>query len=361
MFLLGSISYELSLAFCFLTVSVWISYCSSRNVSTVVWVSLSLLLTYFTHLMGFLFAVIAMGVYALFQESRWRKLVALAILSAPTLALMGSNLRQGGGAAAGHFVFADFTVWDKLRDLVFPIRLFTSRIIDLVVLAVLGLLVVLLVRAQQRIRIQPAWLAVCVALLLAYLIAPTTWGNGGYADCRVMPFLFLFMLPVFRFPRIPRYAVVMLAALAIFRVATVESLFVAQQPKLQQLTAAFEAIPRDAKVLQIGQPDVDRGLLVGRGPTFHVFYGVIGRGFLAPTLYHLPGVQPIRLTGGDYCPNVLCWVDNNPSDTDWNKIALSYDYLWIQKDWVVPSFPSRIADLVFSNQYVAVYRLKHRP
>jgi hypothetical protein len=81
---------------------------------------------------------------------------------------------------------------------------------------------------------------------------------------------------------------------------------------------------------------------------------------LAPTLYHLPGVQPIRLADGVYCPNVLCLPDDL-SDAEWKKIALSYDYLWVQKDWLVPSFPSDIADLVFSNEYVAVYRLNHQP
>ena len=360
MFLLGSISYEISLAFCLLTVGFWVSYCSSPKVSSAVWVLLGLLLTYFSHLIGILIAGLVMGVYALFSESRWKTMGVLAVLSAPTLAFMGYNLRQGG-AASGHFGFADLTAWDKFRNLVFPVRLFGAKAMDAVVLGVLAIVVILLFRAQQRIRIQPVWLAVCGALLLAYLIAPLTWGNGGYADCRVMPFLFFFMLPVFRFPRIPRYVLLMLAALVVFRVASVESLFIREQPKLQQLTAGFDAIPRDAKVFQMGIGDIRRGgLLEVRGPTFHLFYGVIRRGFLAPTLYHLPGVQPIRLADGVYCPNVLCLPDDL-SDAEWRKIALSYDYLWVQKDWLVPSFPSVIADLVFSNEYVAVYRLKHQP
>ena len=359
LFLLGSMSYELSIAFCLLTVSLWISYCSSRKVSAALWVVLALLLTYLTHLMGILTAGLVMGVYALFQQSRWKTLGVLAILSSPTLALMGYNLRDGGGAAAGRFVFADITAWDKFRNLVFPVRLFTSRILDVVVLALIATLLILLVRAQQRIIIRPVWVAACAPLLLIYLIAPPQWGNGGWADCRVMMFLFFFALPAFRFPRIPRYLLILLAAVVAIRVATVERLFIVQQPKVQQLTEAFEAIPRDAKVLQVGEVDVGEGLLAGRGSTYTMLYGVIQRGFLASQLYHNPGVQPIRLAANVYCRNVVC-SPGNPTDTEWRNIALSYDYLWVHKDWIAPPIPSRIADLAFSNEYVAVYRIKHQ-
>jgi hypothetical protein len=350
MFLLGSISYELGLAFYLLTVTFWLSYCSSRRISTALWVMLGLLLRYFSHLMGILLAGLVMGVYAMFQDSRWKTLGVLAVLSAPTLAVMGYNLRQDG-AAAGNLLYDTMTAWIKFRNLMFPVRLFGSKLADAVVLAMLVILFALLVRAQERITIQRSWLTIGVVVLLAYLIAPGTWGHGGYADRRVMPFLFFFVVPVFRFRRIPRYLLVMLASLVVFRVATVERLFIFQQPKLQQLTAAFDAIPRNAKVLQIGVADVGNGrLLEGRGSTYHLFYGVIGRGFLAPQLYHLPGVQPVRLTNDVYCPNVLCNVEN-PSDAEWRKIALSYDYLWVEEDWVVPRFPSSVADLVFSNGF----------
>ena len=193
-----------------------------------------------------------MGVYALFQESRWKTLGVLAVISAPNAGSHGLQPPARRGLL-GRLVYDTLTAWDKLRNLVFPgTTIWFQDITDAVVLAILAVLAVLLVRAQRRITIQPAWLAVSVILLLAYLAAPEIWGNGGYADSRVMPFLFFFALPVVRFPRIPRYLVVMLALLVAFRIATVEWLFITQQPKLQQLTAAFDTIPRDAKVLQIG-------------------------------------------------------------------------------------------------------------
>lgn len=367
MFLLGSVSYELSIAFCLLTVGFWVSYCSSRSLGKAVIVLLGLLLTYFTHLIGILVAGLVMGVYALFQQSRWKKLGALAILSAPTLAVMGYTLWNCGGAAAGHFVFADLTVWNKLKNLFFPLRLFTSWIVDGLVLTVVAVLIVLLIRAQEGLRIRPVWIAVCACLLLAYTVAPTTWGNGGYADCRITPFLWFFAIPILQFKRFPRWVLVLLTALVIFRIATVEQLFVNNQSQLQQMTAAFEAIPRNAKVLQMGVADVGTpgnarhgGLLAGRGPTYHLFYGVIERGILAPQLYHLPGVQPVRLSGAVYCPNVLCNIEN-PTDAEWGNIALSYDYIWVEKNWVFSPPPSRFADVIFSNGSVAVYRLKHQP
>lgn len=350
--LMGSISNELSLGLCLLVVSCWVLYCSSRRASMALCVLFGLMLVYFSHLIGFFVAGIAMGVYALFQETRWKTLGVLAALSAPTLAVSGYNLRHGGPAAG--FVYAGMTVWDKLRNLLFPVRLFTFKTLDALLLASLAILILFLIRAQRRIVIQPAWFAVCVVLLLSYLIAPGEYGNGGYADVRIMPFLYFFLIPVFQFSRIPRFLVIALASIVLFRVVTVEGIFAVKQPGLQQLTAAFDAIPRDARVLPLAIWQRDGGL-VGQGDVHHLDYGVIRRGFLVPTLFHLPGVQPLRLTDNTYCLNVFCHV-TNASDEEWRTIARSYDYLWLQKKPAILPFPSGMAGLVFSNESVAVYR-----
>jgi hypothetical protein len=355
-FLMGSIGNQISIAFCLLVVGCWVSYCSSRRVGMALCVLFGLLITYFSHLIGFAVAGIVMGVYALFQKGRWKTLGALGVLSTPALAIFVYNQLRAGSAS--DLVYAGLTGWEKVRNLLFPIRMFTSWAVDVVVLALLAVVIVLvLMRDRQQTTIQPAWLAVCMVLALVYLVAPGEYRDGGYADVRIMPFLYFFILPVFRFARIPHYLVVGLAMLVLFRVVTVEQMFIVHQRELKQLTLAFNAIPRDAKVLPLVTLEGGRGL-VGRGDVHHLTYGIIGRGFLVPTLFHLPGVQPIRLTGSVYCPNVFCFV-TSASDAEWRQLELSYDYLWVQKGRNVLPFATWIGNPVFSNEYVTVYHLKH--
>ena len=128
-FLMGSISNEFSLAFCLLVVGLWVSYCKDPKVMTAVGIAVGLLLVYLSHLSGFVVAGLVMGVYALFQEQRWKKLGILAVLSLPPLLILDySPIHAGSGAS---FVYA--TAWDKLKNLFFPVRLYTSKILDLIV------------------------------------------------------------------------------------------------------------------------------------------------------------------------------------------------------------------------------------
>ena len=141
-----------------------------------------------------------------------------------------------------------------------------------------------------------------------------------------MPFVYLFLLAVIRFDRVPRYLYIGLALLVLFRIATVEQMFISKQHELKQLTASFEAIPRNAKVLPLVR--LPESGFVGRGDIHHLEYGVIQRGFEDPELFHLQGVQPIRLVGTPYCPNVFCDVADAP-EVDWQQVTNSYDYLWV--------------------------------
>jgi hypothetical protein len=167
----------------------------------------------------------------------------------------------------------------------------------------------------------------------------------------------LFLLAAFRFPKIPNYLVIALALLVMFRVATVEQMFLAQQGELKQLSSAFDSIPRNARVIQLARQE-QGSVIMGRGDIHHLDYGVIQRGFLVPSLFHLEGVQPLRLADNLYCPNIFCYVWSATADTDWDKIAESYDYLWVAKGTAFTDLALRIGDPVFSNDAVTVYRIR---
>src|SRR6202451_4267335 len=86
--LMGSISNEFSLAFCLVVVGLWVGYCKQPKVLTAVGIAVGLLLVYLSHLSGFVVAGLVMGVYALFQEQRWKKLGILAGVSLPALTIV---------------------------------------------------------------------------------------------------------------------------------------------------------------------------------------------------------------------------------------------------------------------------------
>jgi hypothetical protein len=352
--LMGSISYMFSLAFCLLVVGLWVGYCRAHNVMTAVGVAIGLLLVYLSHLSGFVVAGLAMGTYTLFQEQRWKKLGILALFSFPALLIFLYHPNHAGSGAS--FVYIRPIIWEKLRHLFFPVRLYTTTTSDLIVLAGLAFLIFLVLIKRPKFVLQPVWLAVCAVLLLAYSLAPANYGFGGYVDKRFLPFLYLFSLGAIRFNRVPRRLVVGLALLVLFRVATWQQLFISQQRELNQLTASFEAIPRNARILRLNR--LPKRGFIGTAGVQHLGYGVIRRGFLNPQLFHLPGVDPIRLAGSPYCPNVLCDVADAP-DVDWQQVADSYDYLWVYRDPEIAVIASRIGDPMFWNDSVAVYRIRH--
>jgi hypothetical protein len=354
-FLMGSISNEFSLASCLLVVGLWVRYCGDPKVTTAVGIAVGLLLAYLSHLSGFVVAGLVMGIYALFQQQRWKHLGILAVLSLPPLLILARSPSHAGSGAS--FLYGDHIASDKLKHLVFPVRLYTSTTLDLIILAGLALLVFLILKKRPTFTWQPVWLAVCAILLLAYFVAPGQYGFGGYIDTRFIPFVYLLLLAAIRFDRVPRYLYVGLALLVLFRVATVQQMFVSRQPELKQLSTSFEAIPRNAKVLPfVRWPEAG---LIGAGDMHHMEYGVIQRGFLDPELFHLQGVQPITLVGSPYCPNVFCDAAG-ASQVDWQQVANSYDYLSVvHSDPEITAFTSRIGDAIFSNDSVTVYRVRH--
>jgi len=146
-----------------------------------------------------------------------------------------------------------------------------------------------------------------------------------------------------------------LTLLVLFRVATWERLFLSQQHELAEMSASFQAIPRNARVLPLARlPNTG---VIGTATIHHSAYGVVERGFLDPMLFHHPGIQPLRLVGSLYCPNIRCDIAGEPT-ADWQQVANSYDYLWVNNAPDMKPFASRIGDAVFSNDYVTVYRVR---
>lgn len=354
-FLMGSISYEYSIGFCLIAVGLWIGYCNRPRATTAFGVLAYLVLAYLSHLVGFFVAGLAMGVYALFQPNRWRKTATLALLSLPALILLALHPVRGAGNVS--IMYAGLTPWSKLKYLLWPLRMYQSKILDLLSLLALAFLLAYVLLKEKMLAVQPVWAAVGASVLLVYFASPAQFGlAGAFMDVRFTAFVCLFLLAAVRFARIPRVLFVGLALVVLFRIATVQQLFLSQQRELKQLTASFEAIPRNATVVPaVPLPD---GTVMGKGYVHHLEYGVIDRGFLDPVLFHLPGIQPIRLAGSPYCPNIYC-DPANATYVNWQQLARSYDYLWVRDDPAVAAVSARLGDVIFSNGGVTIYRIRH--
>jgi hypothetical protein len=352
-FLMGFVENQLSLALGLLVVGLWVTYCEKPNVVSGIAVAAGILLVYLAHLVGFAVVGVAMGVYSLVRPRPWKNLLTLAVVSLPGLMLYAYNIKRS--ASGGSFAYDGMTVWDKLRGLVFPLAA-VSRLQELVFLGGIAAFLCLLYRIRPKVAWQRSWILICAVLLSVYLAAPGVYGLGGWLDVRIMPFVYLFALAIVRIKRISRTMVAVVILLVVLRIGVVEYIFVSKQNELNELTAAFQAIHLGARVLPLVQLKA-QGTLVGRAEVHHQAYGVIEEGFFVPTIAYLPGLQPLRVIGAGYCPNAFCEV-TSPTATDWSEVARHYDYLWVQGyPEVVPSVAT-IADPVFFNDFVAVYRVR---
>ena len=354
--LMGSLSNQLSIAFCLLAVGLWIDYCQQGKLTKALLLVTILVLLYLSHLIGFAIAGVVMGLYALFQPAKINKLLTLAAISLPSLILFAYNIAHAEGDTS--FIYG-WTLWNKLRNLVIPVRLLYSKPLDTIVLIALAAILFSLLLRREYIKSQRVWMIITGILILAYLVAPSEYHHGGYLDVRIMPFVYLFALAIFQVTKIPRVAVAGLTLLVLFRIATVEHMFLVKQPELRSLSAAFEVIPRDARVLPIvSLQQYVKTTLVGQGGPHHWGYGVIQKGFLVPTIFHIPGVQPIRISATAYCPDTLCSF-SDPKDVNWQKISQNYDYIWLEKYPVLESAAANWGDPIFRNNVLTVFRVRH--
>jgi hypothetical protein len=355
-FLMGSVGDQWSMALCLVASGLWVSFDRAPGAGRFIALILTMTLLYLTHLIGFAVAGLVMGVYGLLSRQRGWRLLTLGTVALPGMALFLYNRKLAGSTSA--LDYGGMTIWgspwDKARNLVFPLRMY-SMVEDVPLLVGLaGLMAILMVR-RKDVFWKRNWLCVCGAVLLAYLVAPMKYGLGGYIDVRIMPFLYCLLLATFEWKPGRKVLLTFALVLALFRIATVETLFVSKQKELKTLSEAFQSIPRDAAVL----PAVllkPQGSLVGRADIHHCDYGVIEKGWRVPTLFHLLGVQPLQISSAFYCPNAVC-VIRSAQATDWDQLAASYDYVWVNHYPDVDAALAPRADRVYSNDGVQVYRI----
>jgi hypothetical protein len=350
-FLYGFINMQFSLALCLILLAVWLRHLERPTVSS--WAALPVLATclYFTHLMGFGVACLAMTVYALALGSRWRQLIFAWALFVPgallyvhaTLGLHASRVLQFRPLAA------------KASGLLVAVLSY-SPWIDFVTLLVTIALVVWARQGTPKPNWNRGWLWVTGCLFLLYWVFPASYGAGMDADRRLLPFVALLGLAALRVaPRRGQVLAALAAALFILRIGALEAQSLHEQPHLEGLATSFEVIPQGARVLPVvdwadGGPMVERHFWA---------YGVIERGWFSPVLFHDSGVQPFAIKTQGYNPYGGAFAD--VKSVDWAAVRQDYDYVWSFRS---PQFSSPLAAIgnrVFKSGDLEVFRMTASP
>jgi hypothetical protein len=289
--LMGFMSFDLSIAFCFVVVGVWLDYLRHEKTSTY---ALSMVLTtmlYLTHLGGYAIAALAIGIYTLMGFGTGRKFWLSTIPFVPG-ALFFLYGRVSGGWANRHLDYRMWHLLPKLKGMLAPFMLY-SRPLGLLTLLVVLATAGYFLGQRDKLKLNMAWIAVAIVIVAVHWIMPGMYGDLGFVNYRFCIFAFLFVLAVPRFSGARNWIVAVALALCLLRTADVTKHFVSQQKPLAEMANSFKYIPKQALVLAYGGTG-GHSWIEDAGLHFWA-YGVIERGWISPSLFHQPGVQPLRL------------------------------------------------------------------
>ncbi len=316
----GFIGYFCSMGLMFLTVGLWLRWLKNPSFLRWLLVCLALTTTYFTHLFGFIFAMLIIGLYSL-TRPRWREWLWSAALAIPGIVFYFVSSRaveqQGGGPE----------FWPLLEKLeVFGFLLFSNSIL-VDVLSALALVSVLFFgwRRNSEFQWDKRWLVVAVGVFAAFAALPSGYGEGYNVDIRALPVLFIVLFAMMRLGK--RGWRLVPLALLIFAVRTysVTHAFRAAQPELEGLARSFSLTAPNARVLPIVERTYDEPM----DQYFAHFwaFGVVDRGWFSPYLFTFPGLLPLRITQDTYTLDGF-WELVYDEQVDWKDMQTDYDYVW---------------------------------
>jgi hypothetical protein len=290
-FLMGFMSFELSIALCFVVVGVWLDNLRNNKTSTY---ALSMVLTtllYLTHLGGYAIAALAIGIYTLMRFGMGRKFWLSTIPFVPGALFFLNSKFNGGWAKRG----LDYRTWhlsSKLKGMLVPFWVYSRPLGLLTLLVVLATAVYFLWR-RDKLKLNVAWIAVAIAIVAVHWIMPGMYGDLGFLNLRFCIFAFLFVLAVPRFTGARNWIVAVAIVLCLLRTADVTRYFISQQKPLAEMANSFNYIPKQALMLAYSSTG-DHAWIENAKMHFWA-YGVIERGWISPSLFHQAGVQPLQL------------------------------------------------------------------
>ncbi|MGA7783551.1 MAG: hypothetical protein WB997_02800 [Candidatus Acidiferrales bacterium] len=316
----GFIGYFCSLGLMFLMLGLWLRWLKKPSILRWSFACLALTATYFSHIFGFIFAMLIVGLYSL-TRPRWREWLWSAALAIPGIVFYFISSRVVE-KQYGEMEFR--TVLDKLAVLN---AILHGNSIPLDVLSFLSLAALLLIGLwrNREFKWDWRWLVVLAGLWAAFAAMPVGYGDGWNVDIRALPVIFIVLFTMARFGK--RAWKLAPLALLIFAARTFEvsQHFRAAQPELEGLARSFSMTPPNARVLPIVEGSWEEPM----DTYFAHFwaYGVVDRGWFSPYLFQVPGLLPLQIAKDTYTLDGF-WDLSYDERVEWTGIQDDYDYVW---------------------------------
>ncbi len=346
MFLWGFIAFQLSVGLSFLMIGTWLWY---RREPSIWRATLFLTLTYLTylaHLLGFACAALILVLYEL-TDFKWRALVRLfAALTPPSLLALWARpgLHDVNGLEWTSFM-------QKVRLCRGLLIHGYNKELDLVFFGGLILCFIVAVLGNRELRINWRWMVVLISLCGVFLLLPHSWGTSVDVDSRVVPFIFLITLGVFRIGRRANWIVLLAVALTALRVDNVATGFQREAKNDTAMNDGIQLIPRNARLFVLVNQSADTDYL--DDDNWHYWaYAVIRRGATTGGLFDIRGQTPMRIT---YEPYMRSFENG---EIDWAFVSMYYDYIWSYGEVQSQSDIEQIADKVFEEGPLILYRVR---
>jgi hypothetical protein len=345
----GFVGFYCSLGLIFFTLALWLRLL--KNPSAGRWIAACIVLTatYFTHIMGFIFTGLIIGIYSLTRPRlhEWFRSAAI-FLPGFICYFLSSRVVEKQADGAGFRTLAD-----KL-DTFWLIMHGNSHRLDQISIAAVVALFFFGWLLNREFHLQWRWLVVAASLLVAYIAMPVSYGDGYDIDIRALPVLFVILFATVRLGR--RGWKLAPLALLIFAARTydVTKYFRSVQPELAGLAQAFTVTTPNARVLPIvAGPDED--------PILQYYahfwaYGTIERGWFSPYLFQDPGLLPLNILVDTYTLDGF-WDLSYNEKVNWAQVRADYDYVYA---YDVPDFESdleSIGEIVYTSGKLKLFRM----
>lgn len=320
-FLDGFVNFQLGLALCFLTVTLWIRYLGRPTARRWLLVLAAATATYFTHLIAFVLAGFVVFVYTAVERRRIRDqvLACLPFLPGVLIYVISGIGRQT--SYAGELYFRDWP--EKFFDALGAYHHGYSGMLDTVVLWATVAAILLAFVRNPDFRLRRSWAIVFLAAIALYCALPDEVGESWDIDVRVIPVAFILLLLVAQLGRRQRIVGAIALLLFVARIHDVARNFAAKQAELARLDSVIQSLPRDTTLLPLINEHDDEDSL--ERPYVHFWaYAVIERGARGPYLFDLPGQTTLRIIPKAYIPP-RPHADHPP---DFDLIRRDYEFVW---------------------------------
>lgn len=372
-FLFGVVNYLFGIGVGLWGVAAWILLSTTpkwRHFFLFSFISTSLLLC---HLSAFAFYALIVVTYELRQTThstkdtsrKHAKYILTASLVLPIfLFLMASptsEMKKFDWHSLSPFQYAVATILSK-ANLIFGLFLNYNIVLDTISTLVIVVLVIRGIFSGCLVVHRSMILPIACGSILV-LLMPTELFGSSLADKRVMIALaFVFTASTDLAPNTTRRLRSLLACLFVGLFLVRGGVILHYWKEADILTAsairALNEMPK-AKRIFVAFPEDKTHEFSSHFGKFLPCLSIIYRFAFVPSLYSLPGAQPVTLTPQfqtikALMPELEIVAGDSP---DWVQVLRDYDYVWVAEHAKFSSFPSRNLSIVASNPHFDLYQV----